>query len=147
MPVLTSEERLAASLGEDAKRAAARRSIAQGFLKTHVFELEGDWDLVVRALQCIDYTQPVVVGPAPAAPKRLAALPASVLGLGFFLEQPPKSLTKVEWWYVAPEAPYLKWFAPYVRDDEKSGKSGDARYFVPAARSSKGARLAIPERQ
>jgi hypothetical protein len=150
MPVATSEERLAASPGDDVKRAIARRAVAQAFFKKHVFEPEKDWDLVIRALQCIDYAQPVFVGPMPAAPKRLVGAARSPLGAGFFAEQPPKG-AKVEWWHISPEAPYLKWYAPYVIDDggQKSGaggKAGEARYFVPAARSSKGARLAIPER-
>jgi hypothetical protein len=150
MPVAANDMRLAASPGADAKRKAARWSVAQDFFGKHLYQPEQDWELVRRAMQCIDMEQPVVVGPPPIGAKRLVMPAMSALGPGFFSEQPARGTAKVEWWRIAPEAPYLKWFAPFVMiDDGKppAGRLGEARYFVPAARSSKGAGLAIPERQ
>jgi len=149
MPVAASETRLAASPGTDGKRIAARRAVALDFLKTHVFERDQDWGWVQRAAQCIDYGQPVSVGPHPAPPRRVAAITSAALGLGFFTEQGPSG---VEYWLIAPEAPYLKWYAPYVMDDggarpKGAGLAGDARYLVPAARAASGVRLAVRERE
>lgn len=135
MPVQASEARLAASKGADDKRMRAREAVAREFFIKHIYDAGGTYEEVRRAVQCIDLAQPVVIGPPPDAPKRLVQLVSSLLGVGFFAERAPEG-AKVVWWAIAPEAPYLKWFAPFVPGAEgPSGTEGDARYFVPAART------------
>jgi hypothetical protein len=135
MPIQASEARLAASPGDDQKRILARKSVAQEFLRDHVFDPgDADWDYCRRVLQTIDYAQPVVAGPAPPAPKRLAAIGKHMLGAGFFTEQPKAG--GGDWWSFAPNAPYLKWCAPFLEDDTKLGGPGDNRWFIPAARAN-----------
>lgn len=149
MPVAVNDQRLAASLGADMKRTFIRRTVAEDFFTTHLFDKEGNWQIVRRVLQCIDYRQPVVVGPFPAAPRRVAALSQhSAFGAGFFSLDPVKGVTPVDWWLIAPEAPYIKWFAPFVAaaDTSRPGKVGDGRLFVPAARTKSAGRLVVRER-
>jgi hypothetical protein len=149
MPIPVVQATLAASAGRDHKRIAARRAVATEFFKQHLFAEEGDWNLVRRAMQSIDFAQPVSIGPHPPAPRRLATLASqSHLGPGFLVEQPQESAAAPEWFLIDPAASYLKWFAPYVSDDRQKGvggKPGVARFFVPAARTPKGARLAAKE--
>lgn len=149
MPVAVNDQRLAASLGSDSKRIAIRRHVAEDFLSTHLFEVEGNWQIVRRALQCVDFAQPIVIGPYPPPPRRVAGLAAhSAFGAGFFSLEAPKGVTPVDWWLIAPEAPYMKWFAPFIANDDsaRAGKPGEGRLFVPAARTKAGARLVIRDR-
>ena len=146
MPVATNDARLAASPGTDSKRRQAREEVAREFLRIHLFEVEGDWDLVRRTLQCIDFAQPVEAGPMPPCPPRLLSLtPGNLLGEGFFALHPsegPNAATPKgqHWWRIAPEASYLRW------STFPSDRAGEARFYVPAARTSKGAGQASKER-
>jgi len=136
MPIAVEQERLAAIAGDDPKRAAARRAVALDFFQRHIFEAGEPWEIVQRALQCIDVRQPVVIGPPPAPPRQLVALPPDGwIGAGFFAEKPPAELDSPVVWVVSPDARFLKFFAPYVADPAiAAGAPGDARYFIPAAR-------------
>jgi hypothetical protein len=139
MPIAADHVRLAASMGSDAKRVAARRAVALEFVKQQLFEGAGEpWETVRRVLQCIDYLQPIASGPLPSAPRQLFALPGgSFLGGGFFAETAPAELNEPIAWVIAPEAHYLKFFAPYLDDPAvaSAGRAGDARFFIPAARN------------
>ncbi|MFO0613580.1 MAG: hypothetical protein U0414_13370 [Polyangiaceae bacterium] len=151
MPVAVNDQRLAASLGSDTKRLSIRQKLAEDFFITHIFQPEKNWQLVRRALQTIDYAQPIVVGPFPPAPKRVAALPkSSALGAGFFAIDPPKNFPILEWWLVAPEAPYMRWAARFILGDgpadDKSGRPSEGRIFIPAARTKTAARLLVRDR-
>lgn len=147
MPVAADDARLAASAGDDTKRLLAREAVAREFFRAHLFELEGDWDVVRRALQCIDYREPVVAGPMPSCPKRLLTLPVgNALGAGFFALHPAEGPNAApgrgqEYWVIAPEAPYLRWSSVSTAE-----RAGETRFYVPAARTSKGAGLASKER-
>jgi hypothetical protein len=135
MTFVSKLPRIAASSGSSLEQQQARRDVATDFFAKNVYETGGDWDEARRALQCFDFTQPVILGPSPAAPPRLVAMVAKpMLLVGFFAEKAPATLTKPTWWTIAPEAPYLKWFLPFVTGSEGAGASGDARFFVPAAR-------------
>lgn len=151
MPIAVNDQRLAASPGDDLKRAMVRMKVAEDFFITHIFEPENNWQLVRRIMQTIDFKQPIVIGPFPAAPKRVAAMPKSaVLGAGFFAVDPPKNFPSLEWWLVAPEAPYMRWHAPYVADaaipEDRGGKAGEGRIFIPAVRTKTAARLVVRDR-
>jgi hypothetical protein len=131
--------RLAAAPGSSPEQQRARREVAIEFFAKHIYETGGDWNEARRAMQCFDYTQPVVVGPSPAAPARLVAVGSKpLLQGGFFAEKAPATLAKPVWWTIAPEAPYLKWFLPFVAGSDGSGQAGDARFFVPAVRQGMG---------
>lgn len=131
--------RLAAALGATPDQRRARRHVAAEFLEKHIYAAGGNWVECRRVIQCIDVAQPVLIGPGPAAPAKLVALTAKPLLLdGFFAEKAPATMTKPVWWVIAPEAPYLKWFLPFVKGSEGSGAAGDARFFVPAARQGMG---------
>jgi hypothetical protein len=148
MPVQATEAQLAASIGHDVKRELARRAVALDFFTEHVFEADKvkDWSVVQRALQCIDLGKPVLVGPDPPAPRRLVALPPTgPLGAGFFAEAPGKD-EPAGWWVIAPEAVYLKYFAPTVRGDARARANPPARWFIPGVRTPRGPRVATQER-
>ena len=137
MPVAVELERLAASIGSDPKRAAARREVALEFFRKYIYEDGGDpWEQVQQALQAIDVRQPVIVGPPPSPPKKLFALPSDkTIGGGFFAEHAPGEIDAPIAWIINPDARFLKYFAPWVAEPGiTSGVQGDARYFVPAAR-------------
>jgi hypothetical protein len=137
MPVAVELERLAASVGKDAKRAAARREVALEFFRKYIYEDGGDpWTYVQRALQSIDLRQPVIVGPPPSPPKKVFMLPSDkTLGGGFFAELAPGEIDAPIAWIINPDARFLKYCAPWVADPGiTSGVQGDARYFIPAAR-------------
>jgi len=139
MTFVSKLPRLAASPGRSLEQQRARRDVATEFFTKNLYEAGGEWDEARRALQCFDFTQPVVVGPSPAAPHRLVAIGVKPLLLaGFFAEKVPATVTKPTWWTIAPEAPYLKWFLPFVTGSEGAGAAGDARYYVPAARRGMG---------
>jgi len=147
MPVAADDARLAASPGSDSKRLQAREAVAREFLRVNLYELEGDWDAVRRALQCIDLNEPVIAGPRPPCPSRLLTLPAgNALGAGFFALHPPEGAGAPtprgqEWWTIAATAPYLRWSSAPI-----GGRPAEERFFVPAARTSKGGGLATRER-
>jgi len=148
MPVAVSETRLAASVGSDPKRARARRSVALDFFTEHIFapDPEKDWSVVQKAMQCIDVSRPVKIGPEPPAPRRLIALPqAGPLGAGFFADEPSPREDRMDWYVIAPEAVYLKYFSPSVRV-ARARTLPPARYFIPGARTAKGPRVATKER-
>ncbi len=135
MTFVSKLPRVAASPGASPEQQRARREVATEFFVKNLYEAGGEWDEARRALQCFDYTQPVILGPTPAAPPRLVAMGAKPLLLvGFFAEKAPATLAKPTWWAIAPEAPYLKWFLPFVTGADGAGATGDARYYVPAAR-------------
>jgi hypothetical protein len=139
MKFVSKLSRLAAAPGNTVDQQRARSEVVTEFFEKHIFENGGSWDEVRRAIQNCDFSQPVVVGPSPAAPARLVALSSKpLLAGGFFAEKAPPTLAKPVWWVIAPEAPYMKWFLPYVSGSEGSGAAGDARYFVPAARQGMG---------
>lgn len=148
MPVVASQARLAASPGHDAKRAMARRAVALEFFKEHIFGADAQsWPVVQRAMQCIDFARPVLVGPDPAPPRRLAALPPDgPLGAGFFGDAPSPKADRVDWYVVAPDAVYLKYFAPAVRGVSRVRTAPPARYFLPGARLTKGPSVVTKER-
>jgi hypothetical protein len=125
--------------GTERERIRLRRLVATQFFDTHIHQVTGDWMEARRALQTVDFFQPVIVGPISPMPPKLVELPGgSFLSGGFFAEQIPAG-TKIKpvYWQIDVKAPLLKWYAPYVRDAKLGGGSGpgDARYFVPAART------------
>jgi hypothetical protein len=129
--------RLAASAGDDVKRIKARTAVVTAFFEKNLYALTGDWDVVRRAMQCIDLRQPVVEGPSPPVPPRLFELAVDThLGHGFFVERPPAAGRVLAGWQIAAEASYLRWSSPYSPEARKShgGAPGEARFFVPAAR-------------
>jgi hypothetical protein len=139
MTFVSKLPRLAAATGSTLEQQRARREVATDFFAKNIYESGGEWDEARRALQCFDFTQPVIVGPTPAAPPRLVAMGAKPLLLvGFFAEKAPATLATPKWWTIAPEAPYMKWFLPFVTGSEGAGAAGDARFFVPAARRGMG---------
>ena len=150
MPVSLDQAALAATPGHDTKRDRARRSVALEFWKQHIFEVDPkkDWSVVQKALQCIDYSRPITFGPMPTAPARLVALPTKgPLGPGFFAEAPTKGATEpVEWWTIAPDAVYMKYFVPAVVVDARVDATATARYFLPGARGTTQKRVASKER-
>lgn len=146
MPIPSSDAVLASSPGTDAKRKAARRALALEFLSMHLYEAEGDWNLVTRALLCMDLDEPVVVGPHPAAPKRLVALPQHALGQGFFAAEPSPSDPAPLWRNISPESRYLKWSSPVAASQKGLDAQLRARYLVPGARLRAGARPLVKER-
>jgi len=131
--------RLAAAAGSTVQQQRARSEVATEFFEKNIYDGGGDWNEIRRALQCIDFAQPVLIGPSPAAPARLVVVGASPRAQpGYFAEKPPATILKPTWWTIAPEAPYLKWFLPFVSGSDGSGATGDARFFVPAARRGMG---------
>jgi hypothetical protein len=145
MKFVSKLARLAAAQGETLDQQRARREVAYEFLEKNAYEIGGTWDEVRRVVQCLDVKQPVVVGPSPAAPRRLVAIGGQpFLGSGYFAEKAPAGMTKQVWWQIAPEAAYLQWFLPWIAGKEGSGAKGDARFYVPAARQGMGI-LARPE--
>jgi hypothetical protein len=139
MSFVSKLPRLASSPGASVEQQRARRDVATDFFAKNIYEAGGDWDEARRALQCFDFLQPVVLGPSPAAPPRLVAMVGKPLLLvGFFAEKAPATVAKPAWWNIAPEAPYLKWFLPFVKGAEGAGAAGDARFFIPAARRGMG---------
>lgn len=139
MKFVSKAPRIAAAPGNTTSQRRARHDVMLEFLTRNIYEQGGDWAEVRRALQCVDYDQPVVVGPSPAAPPKLIALTGKPLLLsGFFAEKAPPTLARPTWWTIAPEAPYLKWFLPFVLGKEGSGEAGEARFFIPAARQGMG---------
>jgi hypothetical protein len=139
MTFVSKLARAAAAPGATVEQQRARRNVAIEFFDKHLYQVGGGWDEARRAMQCFDYAQPVVVGPSPAAPARLVGLSSKPLLLGgFFAEKAPPTLTKPIWWVIAPQAPYLKWFLPFVAGSQGSGAAGDARFFIPAARQGMG---------
>jgi hypothetical protein len=149
MPVPADQTKLAASPGHDVKRDVARRKVVLEFLKEQLFEADAkkDWNVVRRALQCVDYGRPVTIGPMPPAPRRLVALPkGSRLGAGFFAEAPPRGAEGAAWWVIAPEAVYLKYYAASVYADARPAEAEIVRYFIPGARNPQGDRVATKER-
>jgi hypothetical protein len=149
VPIAVGDERLAASPGRDAKRVEARRALAMEFFREHLYEADGakDWSVVRRAMQTVDLAYPVERGPAPSAPKRLVALPLkNGLGPGFFGAAAHDGLV-AEAYAIAPEALYLRYVAPAIRDqDEPVVRPEEMRYFLPQVRQPKGARVATKER-
>jgi hypothetical protein len=134
-----TQEQLAASPGFDRSRLIARRAVVREFLEA-IYAMDGDAAWVQRVMQTIDYTHPVMLGPPPAAPRRLWELSSRALGPGFFTETP--SAAPLASWSIAPEAAYLKWFALSA---EPGRAPGEARYLVPAARLAGGALMARRE--
>lgn len=149
MPVPVPITQLAASPGYDKKRDTARRQVAADFLQQHTFEVDDkrDWVVVERALQVIDFQRPVSLGPMPAAPRRLVAVPArSPIGAGFFSVTPAEG-AEPEWWIVSPEAIYMKYFAHSLHTDDPRRSPEPVRYFIPAARSGRDSKLVWRERE
>ncbi|HTJ81666.1 MAG TPA: hypothetical protein VL400_08065 [Polyangiaceae bacterium] len=149
MPVPVSEIELAATIGSDVKRGCARRNVAREFFQTYIFDAdkEPDYRVVRRAMQVIDFSQPVLIGPPPAGPRRLAAVsPKGGLGEGFFAEVPPSGMPP-EYWLFTPDAVYLKFYQPIVWSKaDTANKMGEARYFFPGARNPQGKRVATRDR-
>ena len=127
---LSLNVREAAIPGAELERVRLRRMVATQFFDDHIHQITGDWEEPRRALQTIDFTQPVSVGP-PGAPARLFALKSPFLNGGFFAEQPGAGDEQPVVWQVPPNAPFLKWFA-FADPRQKPGS--EARYFIPAAR-------------
>jgi hypothetical protein len=143
--ITTAIERLAAGYGDDVRVQVARRQVANSFFET-IFEREQDWHWVRRALETVDFSQPVMIGPAPPLPKRLTEIFTAALGRGFYTET-GRSATSPGLRPIAPDAAYLKWFAPYARGDAGGDGRvgpGDARYFVPAVRFQEAAASLTP---
>ena len=134
MPQPVDETSLAASVGADHKRAVARQNVARAFLERHLFEAEPererDWELVRRALQCIDFQRPVVIGPKPPPPLRLAPLSGSPLGPGFFAELPADGSGPAQ--PIDQDAAYMRY---YTRSDAAEQTAGTQRFFIPRARA------------
>jgi hypothetical protein len=139
MKFVSKLTRVAAAAGDTLDQQRARREVAFEFLEQNLYEVGGTWEEVRRVVQCLDVMQPVIVGPAPAAPHRLVSIGgAPFLGSGYFAEKPPAGMAKQTWWLIAPEAPYIQWFLPWVAGKEGSGARGDARFYVPAVRQGMG---------
>jgi hypothetical protein len=131
-----TQEQLAASPGFDRSRLTARRALVREFLEA-IYAMDGDAAWVQRVMQTIDYAQPVMLGPPPAAPRRLWELSSRALGPGFFTENP--SAAPLASWSISPDAAFLKWFA---LSGEPERTPGEARYLIPAARLAGGALMA-----
>jgi len=149
MPVAVSQIELAATFGADVKRVYARQNVAREFFQKHMFDVdkEPDYRMVRRAMQVIDFSQPIVIGSPPAPPQRLVAVAATGgLGGGFFREMPAPG-TVPEYWLIAPDALHLKFVSPSIwAKAGDAGKVGELRLFVPGVRNPKGKRAATRDR-
>lgn len=140
---------LAAMPGATPEFVQARMRIAGRFFEMHAVGPGAiPWPMVRRMMQCMDFGQPVVVGPPSRPPPELVRLPAtSFLGDGHFMLMPTFEDDTPWWWDISPHVRYLRWFAPRVEREVEPGAAvvdgGDARFFIPVARVP-GQRLVRP---
>ena len=80
MKFISKLGRVAASQGDTPEQQNARRVVASEFLEEHVYKAGGPWEEVRRALQCMDVSQPVLVGPPPANSKSFPLPPSMIAG-------------------------------------------------------------------